>query len=231
MSEMNFCEKWVEFDYNPFLLFDSNGKILSLNNEAQYLLGYTDAPSLFKLAITYANASTGFKTSFLDLEFGRFRFFALMVGYDTEEEIGLRLFQSPAFHYSEPSHEGDLVNIYTLVDLCISSNSIGKSSNFVKDFDPTIPDIRIATERFIKLLNKVYEMHLDSETITTKIYFRVGEYIKTEDKKFTLFSIEIQSDATNKKQVSELKDLAGKMNIFIDFKTNSTILNIPIISD
>ncbi len=231
MSEMNFYEKWVEFDYNPFLLFDANGKVLSLNNEAQYLLGYTDAASLFKLAITYANASTGFKTSFLDLEFGRFRFFALMVGYDNEEEIGLRLFQSPAFHYSEPNHEGDLVNIYTLVDLCISSNSIGRSRDFVKDFDPTIPDIRIPTERFIKLLNKVYERHLDSEQIVTKIYFRVGEYIKTEDKKFTLFSIEIQSDSINAKQISELKDIATKMNIFIDFKANSTTLNIPIISD
>ncbi len=228
---MNFCEKWIEFDYNPYLLFDSNGKILSLNNEAQYLLGYTDAASLFELAITYANANTGFKTSFLDLEYGRFRFFALMVGYDNEEEIGLRLFQSPAFHYSQPSTEGDLVNIYTLVDLCISSNSIGRSIKFEKEFDPTIPDIRIPTERFIKLLNKVYEMHKDSETVVTKIYFRVGEYIKTENKKFTLFSIEVLSDAVNTNHVSELKGLATKMNIFIDFKANSTILNIPLITD
>ncbi len=228
---MNFCEKWIEFDYNPYLLFDSNGKILSLNNEAQYLLGYTDAASLFELAITYANANTGFKTSFLDLEYGRFRFFALMVGYDNEEEIGLRLFQSPAFHYAQPSSEGDLINIYTLVDLCISSNSIGKSVKFEKDFDPTIPDIRIPTERFIKLLNKVYEMHKETETVLTKIYFRVGEYIKTENKKFTLFSIEVVSDTVNKNHVSELKTLATKMNIFIDFKAESTILNIPLITD
>ena len=228
---MNFCEKWIEFDYNPYLLFDSNGKILSLNNEAQYLLGYTDAASLFELAITYANANTGFKTSFLDLEYGRFRFFALMVGYDNEEEIGLRLFQSPAFHYSQPSTEGDLVNIYTLVDLCVSSNSIGKAIKFEKEFDPTIPDVRLPTERFIKLLNKVYEMHKDSETVTTKIYFRVGEYIKTENKKFTLFSIEVVSDEINTNHISELKGLATKMNIFIDFKANSTILNIPLITD
>lgn len=228
---MNFCEKWIEFDYNPYLLFDSSGKILSLNNEAQYLLGYTDAASLFELAVTYANANTGFKTSFLDLEYGRFRFFALMVGYDNEDEIGLRLFQSPAFHYSQPTTEGDLVNIYTLVDLCISSNSIGKSVNFEKEFDPTIPDIRIPTERFIKLLNKVYETHKHAETIVTKIYFRVGEYIKTENKKFTLFSIEVMSDEVSNNNTSELKRYADKLNIFIDFKAKSTILNIPIITD
>lgn len=228
---MTFCEKWIEHDYNPYLLFDSNGRIVSLNNEAQYLLGYTDTRSLFELAITYANANTGFKTSFIDLEFGRFRFFALMVGYDNEDEIGLRLFQSPAFHYSKPTIKGDLVNIYTLVDLCISSNSISGNTKFIKDFDPTIPDIRVPTENFIKLLNKIYSMHKDSQEITTKIYFRVGEYIKTEDKKYTLFTIEVKSENVQHSKNSEIRMGAEKMNIFVDFKANSAILNIPIITD
>ncbi len=229
---MDFCEKWIEFDYNPYLLFDSNGKILSLNNEAQYLLGYTDAASLFELAITYAKANTGFKTSFIDLEFGRFRFFALMVGYDNEEEIGLRLYQSPAFHYSKPTvEEGDLVNIYTLIDLCISSNSIGRETEYIKELDPTIPEIRLQTERFIKLLNKTYAMHVSSEKIVTKLYFRVGEYIRTEDKKYTLFSIEISSDQIKNNARSDIKNLAEEMNIFVDFKNESTILNIPLITD
>ena len=227
---MEFCEKWIEFDYNPYLLFDKNGKILSLNNEAQYLLGYTNASSLFELAITYANANTGFKTSFIDLEFGRFRFFALMVGYDNENEIGLRLYQSPAFHYSKPAIEGDLINVYTLIDLCISSNSIGKDINFIKDLDPTIPDIRLQTEKFIKLLNKIYSTHIDSKEIITKLYFRVGEYIRTEDKKYTLFSIEIQSDNLAANKNSEIKRMSEEMNIFIDFKNHKTILNIPLIT-
>ncbi len=228
---MNFCEKWIEFDYNPYLLFDSNGKIISLNNEAQYLLGYTDASSLFELAITYAKTNTGFKTSFIDLEFGRFKFFALMVGYDNEEEIGLRLYQSPAFHYTKPSVEkGDLVNIYTLIDLCISSNSIGNEIEYLKELDPTIPEIRIQTEKFIKLLNKIYAMHTASDTITTKLYFRVGEYIRTEDKKYTLFSIEVESELVKAVAISDLKRFAEEMNIFIDFKNTATILNIPLIT-
>lgn len=227
---MEFCEKWIEFDYNPYLLFDSNGKILSLNNEAQYLLGYTDSASLFELAITYAKANTGFKTSFLDLEFGRFRFFALMVGYDNEDEIGLRLYQSPAFHYSKPAVEGDLVNIYTLIDLCISSNSIGKETEYIKELDPTIPELRLQTERFIKLLNKIYSMHSHSEKVLTKLYFRIGEYIRTEDEKYTLFSIEISSEQTIQSNISDIKNMAEKMNLFIDFKNSSTILNIPLIT-
>jgi len=228
---MEFCEKWIEFDYNPYLLFDKNGKILSLNNEAQYLLGYTDPHSLFELAITYANANTGFKTSFIDLEFGRFRFFALMVGYDDENEIGLRLYQSPAFHYSQPAVEGDLVNIYTLIDLCISSNSIGKDTHFTKDLDPTIPDIRLQTESFIKLLNKIYTIHSSSKEISTKLYFRVGEYIRTENKKYTLFSIEIQSEMVSTSKNSDIKLMSEEMNIFVDIKKDKTILNIPLITN
>lgn len=228
---MNFCEKWIEYDYNPYFLFDQNGKIISLNNEAQYLLGHVETKQLFELAVTYANANTGFKTSFLDLEFGRFRFFALMVGYDNEEEIGLRLFQYPAFHYSKPAYEGSLVNIYALIDLCISSNSIGKTTHFTKDLDPTIPEIRMHTENFIKLLNKVYALHEDSEAIDTKLYFRVGEYIKTEEKKYTLFSIEVKSASAKPNKVSEVRMLAEKMNIYIDFKSDVTLLNIPLITD
>jgi nitrogen-specific signal transduction histidine kinase len=228
---MNFCEKWIEYDYNPHFLFDQNGKILSLNNEAQHLLGYADSAQLFKLAITYANANTGFKTSFIDLEFGRFRFFALMVGYDNEEEIGLRLFQSPVFHYSKPKIEGEIVNIYALIDLCISSNSIGKSTNFLLDLDPTIPNIRLRTDRFIKLLNRIYSMHAEAETVTTKLYFRVGEYIKTEEKKFTLFSIEVTSEAAKNNKSSEIRLLAEEMNIFVDFKAETTVLNIPLIQE
>jgi len=227
---VEYCEKWIEFDYNPYLLFDKNGKILSLNNEAQYLLGYTNPASLFELAITYANANTGFKTSFIDLEFGRFRFFALMVGYDNENEIGLRLYQSPAFHYSKPATEGDLVNVYTLIDLCISSNSIGADINFIKELDPTIPDIRLQTEKFIKLLNKIFTTHILSKEIITKLYFRVGEYIRTEDKKYTLFSIEIQSEDLNTSKNSEIRKMSEDMNIFVDFKSNKTILNIPLIT-
>lgn len=228
---MTFHEKWIEYDYNPFLLFDKNGKILSLNNEAQYLLGYTNVASLFELAITYANANTGFKTSFVDLEFGRFRFFALMIGYDNEDEIGLRLFQHPAFHYSEPLLKGDMVNVYTLIDLCVSSNSIGADIVFTKELDPTLPEIRLATENFIKLLNRVYSTHTTSPSIKTRLFLKIGEYIKTENKKYSLFSIEITSDNIKKSKSSEIKILAEEMNIFVDFKDKSTILNIPLITE
>ena len=63
---MTFEQQWIEYDYNPFVLFSSNVKVLSLNSEAQFLLGFVTTEELFNLATTYANVSFGFKTT-LDL--------------------------------------------------------------------------------------------------------------------------------------------------------------------
>ena len=87
---MTFEQQWIEYDYNPFILFSSNGKIVSLNAEAQFLLGTATSRELYELATSYANVTFGFKTTFIDLEFGRYKFFGLTVGYENEDEIGIK---------------------------------------------------------------------------------------------------------------------------------------------
>ena len=225
---MNFEQQWLEHDYNPFILFNSNGKITSLNAEAQFLLGTASPSELFELASNYASVSFGFKTTFLDLEFGRYKFFGLMVGYETEDEIGIKLYQTPSFKINKPKPTGELTNIYTLVDLCISTNSINSNINFLKDFDPTIPEILINSNEFIKLMNKVYSCYLENHEIRTKIYFRVGEHIKFEDKKYSLFSIEVSADNKNKKRIDELKIFAENSSFYMEIKKTLTI-NLPMI--
>jgi len=186
---MTFEQQWLEHDYNPFILFSSNGKVLSLNTEAQFLLGATSTSELFELATTYANVSFGFKTTFLELEFGRYKFFALTVGYENEDEIGIKLYKSPSFKLNNPKPVGEMTNIYTLVDLCISTNLINSNTAYTKEFDPTIPEIIINTNKFIKLLNKIYSCFEGNDTINTKIFYRIGEHIKFEDKKCLLLVI------------------------------------------
>lgn len=226
---MTFEQQWIEYDFNPFILFNSNGKIISLNTEAQYLLGVIEPSSIYKIATTYANSSFGFKTTFLDLEFGRFKFFGITVGYETEEEIGIRLYQLPSFQFTKQKPEGKLVNIYTLIDLCISSNSIGSTTQYIKDLDPTIPEIRLHTELFIKLLNKIYLSMQGNEKISTRLFFRVGEHIKYEGEKYSLFSIEVLSQSINRKAVSEISQLAEDNNLFVDIKENKFTINVPMI--
>ncbi|MEA2092231.1 MAG: hypothetical protein U9O83_07700 [Campylobacterota bacterium] len=226
---MTFEQQWIEYDYNPFILFSSKGKVLSLNSEAQFLLGSASTHELFELSTTYANISFGFKTTFLDLEFGRYKFFALTVGYENEDEIGIKLYQAPSFKLNKPKPVGELTNIYTLVDLCISTNSISSNTTYLKEFDPTIPEIIIDTNSFIKLLNKIYLCFDDNQEIYTKIFYRIGEHIKFEKKKYSIFSIEIKADTMNQQKANELEVLAANTNFYIEIKKKITI-NIPMIT-
>lgn len=226
---MTFEQQWIEYDYNPFVLFGSNGKIISLNAEAQFLVGAISAEELFNLATTYANVSFGFKTTFIDLEFGRYKFFALTVGYENDDEIGIKLYQTPSFKLNKPKPIGELTNIYTLVDLCISTNSINSKINFTKEFDPTIPEVVINSNIFIKVLNKVYECFSQNSEILTKIFYRIGEHIKFEDKKYSIFSIEIIAESIDVQKINELEILAKDASFYMDIKKTVTI-NIPMIT-
>ena len=220
---MTFEQQWIENDYNPFILFSSSGKILSLNAEAQFLLSAVQTSELFELATAYANVTFGFKTTFLELEFGRYKFFGLTVGYEDDNQIGIKLYQAPSFKINKPKPTGELTNIYTLVDLCISTNSISSNIEFIKDFDPTIPEIIINSNNFIKLLNKAYGCFLNNEKIHTKIFFRIGEHIK-----YSIFSIEIKSQERDTKKINELKLFAENGNFFVDIEKGITI-NIPMV--
>lgn len=227
---MTFDQQWIEYDFNPFILFSSSGKIISLNTEAQYLLGAVEASAIYKIATTYASSSFGFKTTFLELEFGRFKFFGITVGYEDEEQIGIRLYQLPSFQFTKQKPEGQLINVYTLIDLCISSNSIGSATKYTKELDPTIPEIRLHTELFIKLLNKIYHSMQGNEKILTRLFFRVGEHIKFEGEKYSLFSIEISSHTIQRKYLSEITHLAEENNLYVDFKDQKITINVPMIT-
>ena len=226
---MTFEQEWIEYDYNPFILFSSNAKILSLNAEAQFLLAHVNPSEIFSLASTYSNITFGFKTTFMDLEFGRYKFFGLTVGYENEDEIGIKLYQTPSLKINKPKPTGELTNIYTLVDLCISTNSINTDIKFTREFDPTIPEITIDPNSFIKKLNKIYSCFYNNSEITTKIFFRVGEHIKFEDKKYGLFTVEIKAKNLDTKNVNELKTLAENANFFINIG-NTISIDIPMIT-
>ncbi len=227
---MNFDQQWIEYDYNPFILFNSDAKVVSLNSEAQFLLGSVDAKLIYELALTYASGSFGFNTTFLDLEYGRYRFFGITVGYETEKQIGIRLYQMPSYKFSKPKEQGELVNIYNLIDLCISSNSIGTGIKFFRDFDPSLPELRLQTDPFIKMVNKIIHSMSTNQNIYFRIYFRVGEHVHFEGVKYSLFSLEVKADTMDLKVKGEIESFALENNLFVEFKGSKVNINIPIVS-
>jgi len=226
---MNFEQKLIEHDFNPFVLFSSDGKILSLNEQAQFIVNPFNSKELFELATTYASVSFGFKTTFIDLEFSQQKFFGLTVGYENEQEIGIKLYQTPSFKLNNKKPTGELTNIYTLVDLCISTNSINSQVHFLKDFDPTIPEVIVDSNSFIKILNKIYSCFMQNDEISTKIYYRIGEHIKFENKKYSLFSIEISAKNKDLNKINELQNLIDVSSIHVDIQHKISI-NVPMIT-
>jgi len=226
---MEFLEKWVEYDYNPIIFFNEKGKIKSLNAEAQFLLGQASANELFELATTYGSETYGFKTTFLNLEFGRFRFFAIAVGYESEREIGIRLYQLPSLQYTPAKEQGELVNIYSLIDLCISSSSINTKATFKKDIDPTLPDVRLQADQFLKLLNKIYSSASGKELITN-LFLRVGEYVKFESKKHTIFSLVVKADKFDSITEESIKSLASQISLYAEIKPRQIRIDFALIS-
>jgi nitrogen-specific signal transduction histidine kinase len=225
---MTLEEQWLDNDYNPFFLFNVSGKLVSLNSEAQYILSSVDTKTIFELATTYSNSSFGFKTTFLDLAFKQLKFFGLTVGYIDENEIGIKLYQLPSFKFSKPTVEGALVNIYTIIDLCISTNSIGTKAFFSKNVDPSIPEIRLNTDLSIRLFNKIYEACHNSDEIVTKLYCRVGEYIKYEEKKYSLLSFEVEADKINEKSIYEIEQLCSRNGFLLEEHQQKIVINIPM---
>ncbi len=226
---MNFEQQWIEYDYNPFVLFSSEGKIISVNAEAQFLLGSISPSALFDLAKAYASINFGFKTTFLELEYGRYKFFGLTVGYENEEQIGIKLYQAPSFKLNTKKPDGELTNIFTITDLCISTNSINSQITHTKSYDPTIPEVVVNSNKLIKVLNKMYECFEENEIIHTKVFYRIGEHIKFDEKKYSIFSISVTAEKLDKERSSELKVLAENNNFYVEI-TKALTINIPMIT-
>ncbi len=229
---MDFNEKWLEFDFNPWLQFDSNGKVLSLNQEAQYLLGEVSTQQIYNLALTYANRSYGFKTTMLDLEFGRYEFFGIMVGYEDEEAIAIRLYRKPTVRVSETHFDAlSFQNIYTLIDLVISSHSINRKQGFTTCLDPTFPEIRLNPENFIALLGHMFEC-FDAETeIAITLSLKTGETLKFDNKRYPIFQVIVEgAPASTPCRKEQIRQLARQINGYIVHKERKIILEAPLIA-
>ncbi|MDF1877925.1 hypothetical protein JHD47_08870 [Sulfurimonas sp. SAG-AH-194-L11] len=226
---MTLEQQWLEYDYNPFIVFNESGKIISANSEAQFLLGATTPSTLFELAKVYASVNFGFKTTFIELEYGRYKFFGLTVGYKDEEEIGIKLYQTPSYKLNTKKPEGELTNIFTITDLCIATNSISSSLKYTKSYDPTIPEVILNSNQLIKVLNKMYACVQENETINTKVFYRIGEHIKFDGKKYSIFSISVTAKNIDNHQTAQLKALAESYNFYIEISSSLTI-NIPMIT-
>ncbi len=227
---MTFEQSWIEYDYNPFIVFSEDGRVRSLNQEAQYLLGEVENKEIFELISAYASHTYGFKTTSLDISFGSYKFHAITVGYLDENQIGIKLYKTAAKKFTSIEEQGENVNLYAILDLCISSSSTRSNAEFIKEFDPTFPDIKLQINNFTKLLNKIYISHSSATFIKTKLYLMTGEHIKQNGKKYPIFSINIQTDYRDSSYEKDIEQIALKSNTIVRFHENSTIISSAMVT-
>ncbi|MDD2894475.1 MAG: hypothetical protein PHG81_00530 [Aliarcobacter sp.] len=222
---MSFFEEWVELDLNPILSFSSNAKILYSNSEAQFLLNRIKQKELFDLALTYAPKTFGAQTSYIDLNIKNYTFYAITVMYENEDEIHMKLYKSAMVKKESSLNIKNIntTNIFTLVDLAISTSKIKNEINFTKNYDPSIPEFKLDASTFIKTLNNIFEAFRDKENVTCSILLKIGEYIKIDNKKYSLISVEISS---NKK--SDFSSIITKENNSFILTADETKVNIDL---
>lgn len=225
---MSFFEEWVELDLNPILSFSSNAKILYSNSEAQFLLNRIKAKELFDLALTYAPKTFGALTSYIDLTMKNYTFYAITVTYENDEEIHMKLYKSAMVKKENKLNIKNInsTNIFTLVDLAISTSKIKNDINFTKNYDPSIPEFKLDASPFIKTLSTVFEAFKDKKSVTCSILLKIGEYIRIDGKKYSLISVEISSNETTDFSGVNLKD---SHSFIITSAENRITIDLPLI--
>lgn len=228
---MNFYENWVELDLNPIISFSSQGKINYSNQEAQFLLSRISQKEIFDLALRYAPNSFGFKTTYIDLPLKNYLFYAITIGYENEDVIHVKLYKSSFVKKKKKlsSKNASITNIFTLVDLTISTKKTKSQIKYIKNYDPSIPELKLVAPEFLKLLNAVYDSIDNATMVTTSVKLKTGEYIRIDEEKYSLITVEIICDGDFNRFIDNDKD--QETNAFIlTVEENKILIDLPLLT-
>ena len=225
---MSFFEEWVELDLNPILSFSSSAKIIYSNSEAQFLLNRIKQKELFDLALTYAPKTFGASASYIDLTIKNYTFYAITVMYENEDEIHMKLYKSAMVKKESKLNIKNIntTNIFTLVDLAISTSKIKNNINFTKNYDPSIPEFKLDASSFIKTLNSVFEVFKNKNNVACSILLKIGEYIKIDNIKYSLISVEIVANEESDFSSLNIKETNSFILTYDDTKVT---IDLPLI--
>jgi hypothetical protein len=229
--DINF-EAFIEWDNNPFILFDNKGKIIYLNNAAEILFGYVSKKELYDIALSYAPQSYGYKTTSLALNYDSFIFHAITVGYENEEQISIRLYNTPR---AKPTKKLETDTfILTDINILLEANIAlfkTKNSNTLRLLtDQDLPPFKLDQNNFSKLLRKVLHAFRSSDSIDISLKLLIGQHIIIEEKKEALIQLAIEANGRYSDNDEEIRLLAAQSQIKPLLKEHSIKLEIPFIT-
>ena len=226
---IKFYEQLLEYDLNPYFVFNSNGRIKSFNKEAEFLLNYVSVKELFQLAVDNASHDFGFSQKYIPLKFNKHSYYAILVGYTSDDEIALRLYKVVS-NQSNQINNGKLklVNIFSLIELSKTSTLLNNNIKIDEVYDISLPEMKININEFLLCLNDCFKYFENDDSIILKVHIKVGEYEIINNTKFKIVSLDFIS---NREVLgnSLLEEKASKANANIFFTQNKLKLELPII--
>lgn len=225
----DFYEKLLEHDLNPYFIFNENGKIIKFNKEAEFLLNYVSVKELFNLAVENASQDFGFSQKYIPLKFNKHEYYAILVGYTSDEEIALRLYKVVSNQANTINSEKlKLVNIFSLIELSKNTTLLSSNLKIKEVYDISLPEMKININEFLLCLNECFKYFKNDEEITLKVKIKVGEYEVIDNQKYKIISLVFSTNRAVKGNLL-LEEKANKSNANIFFNHNTLKLELPII--
>ena len=223
-------ELFLEYDLNPFIVFSSSGKLVYYNQEAEYLLSFISPVKLYDLAVNHAPKSFGTQRTQVNIRYDRYIFCALLVGYLDEEKIGLKLYKEMTNTASNLSkQETTLTSLFALLELSKNSIFANKSVLISESLDPTIPEMKLHVESFLKLLNRVFTEYIDCKEIEIMVKLKIGQNLVVDGKSYPICNVTVNSHKMNIQNNEVLNALSSEANVMVIIKDGKTIIEFPII--
>ncbi len=224
-------KSFIEWDNNPFILFNDQGKILYLNNAAEILFGYVTKKELYDIALSYAPQTFGYKTTSLSLNYDTYIFHAITVGYENEEQISLRLYNMPRIKPARKIETDKLIT--TDINILLEANIAlfrTKNSNPLKLLtDQDLPQFKIDQNNFSKLIRKTLNAFRASDSIDISLTLLVGQHVMIDDKRVSIAQLAILANGRYADTDDEICNHAEMSQIKCILKEHSIKLEIPLI--
>lgn len=227
---MTLYEELLEHDLNPFILFDGDGKIKNFNKEAEFLLNFVSPKELFDLTVSYASKTFGFRREFININYEKQSFYAILVGYMSDDEIILRLYKEVSSSKTTKLDDNNLkeTNLFTLIELSKSTTLLGCNLIIEEVYDVSIPLIKLNVNDFLLCINNIFEQLKNQKNITLKVHIKTGEYEVINNKKYKIIAIDFIA-----KEKVEFYPLTNKVNkneiMLLSHKNNTIKLELPLI--
>ncbi|MEA2050107.1 MAG: hypothetical protein U9O56_05200 [Campylobacterota bacterium] len=222
------CEGFKDNSINPFMIFNSNGSLEEYNQASEFLFNDILPKELYELAVSYASKNYGYTTHYFSLSCGKTNFYAILVGYEDDEHIGIELYKTLEIKKTSIKKENlQYVNIYSILEISKSTILNIEKTKISEQYDISIPEIKIDINNFMLILNSCFELFRDSDSLEIKTYIKVGEYLVLDNKKVNLIAINFISKDTHLLD-AELVNKAVNKNFNIFFNDNSVSLELPM---